>query len=466
MFQISAAETFAGSPRAGHSRDVSLLLDNATSYTKGLLPGAISLGVVFFMIAFAMATAKCCRVGLVSGKPLSTRQSRVVRPLFIGLGTLFIVGAILLVSHGLTDLQDTVTILQQSASDVQDIAAEADMLVNTVLADVRAIARPTRAALERELTSQALCPADPSLAGVDTAQDLLLKAEDARSMLQQLDELDQVDEIEDGVQLLNDAANGLAEATGAVDLTAWHALLILIPLTILPTILVAATILVHHDVDLPVPCVLYWLLVPIFVLLVIICSVAAALLLPLITANSDLCLPPSLSSDSYPANTPDTTTLRVLDRLGYSEPTNSVRAVTDYYLSACPADTPHPLGDWTTDRLPALVESQLVLDQLAGTLEPILAPLSLHCNREYDALVELVEDMQGLVAVLVEALERTQTTVACETWVPLYQRILYEGACTNSIRALLFLFACTLSLAVLGWTMIGLRSAVQPVQFK
>ena len=251
---------------------------------------------------------------------------------------MFILFAILLVTQGITNLQDTVVTVHRSAVDIDSIATEADDIINSGLLSVQGTASSVRDGILTELSSDNFCPADPTLANNQAAAEIRVKADEAVQLLSSLDNFlgDQLTVISTATLQAAKGARQVENATDDVDLTDWEALLILIPYTIIPCILVAAAILAQYDVQVPfLNCVIQWFLMPFFVILVVVCAVISCIMVAAASANSDFCLPGGRPEiDTYTGMSPDTTVYRLLDRYQFDQ-SSVVRQVSDYYISQC-----------------------------------------------------------------------------------------------------------------------------------
>lgn len=498
------ASTLVGSPRFGHTSDISTLFgDEPTDYMSGLIFAAAITGVCFIVIMLTILIFMCCgqkRSGFLSGAPFEVTgngsddtkddtgksKSRVtdentsdfrgclgistttwVRVTFILSGITFILFAVLLVTEGITNLQETVRTVHQSSIDIGTLSTEAEEIINVGLRDVRGLANNVRVALGAELEGDAFCPADPGLDNNEAAADVRDKADQALDLLGQLDDFmrDEIDVISEAITEAGSAAAEVEEGLGDVDLTDWEALLILIPFTFVPCLLVAAAILAHFDVEFPFfICFINWFLMPLFILMVVACAVVATLMIAAASANSDFCLPGGYPTDSYDGISPDTTMARILDVNGYQGDT--IREVADFYLAQC-QDVKDPYT-FFTDYVPELTESQSTLKTLLDEIQSdgSLLELSLYCNREFDSVEALLTEMQTILDVLLEAITRIIDLLSCERIVPIYHRAVYDGACQYSVSAVFWVFCGTLIMGFFGLIMIMFRSSYKPTSYK
>jgi len=67
--------------------------------------------------------------------------------------------------------------------------------------------------------------------------------------------------------------------------------------------------------------------------------------------------------------------------------------------------------------------------------------------------------MTEVLLVILDALQRTLDLLACDTIVPIYTNVFYEGTCSYSISAIMWIFSGFLITSFFGLLMITLRSA-------
>jgi hypothetical protein len=109
-------------------------------------------------------------------------------------------------------------------------------------------------------------------------------------------------------------------------------------------------------------------------------------------------------------------------------------------------------------------DSQVTLNELSGSIknDDVLVQLSLYCNREYNNVDALLTEMNDIINVLLEAIERTVDLIACERIVPIYHRSIYDATCQYSVSAVFWIFSGALIMGFFGLLMILFRSAYKP----
>ena len=91
--------------------------------------------------------------------------------------------------------------------------------------------------------------------------------------------------------------------------------------------------------------------------------------------------------------------------------------------------------------------------------------LSLYCDRDFDVLDELLGDMTDILNVTVTSVRRTLALVSCDQIVPIYTGLFYEGTCTYSMKAVMWVYSGLLIMAVFGLTMLTMRAAIKPTLY-
>ena len=394
LAQPPVASSLTANPRFGHTRDISMLFVDqagASDYYTGLILLAVVIAVCFFAFMLVILIFKCCGkrcVGFLSGAPFEREasfedydvdkeqpqhrtteasgccgvdKSAWVRLTFIGSGTIFIIFTFLLVMEGITNLQESVGTVHQSSIDVGLLALEAKDIVNKGIGDIQQIADNVRGSLAKELRAEKFCPADPKLENNENAAAIRDKVDYALDMLSRLDGFvgDEVDTISEAISRAVEGAEEVEERTADINLENVAGLLILIFFTIIPSLLVAAAIMAHFDVDVPkFVCFINWFLLPIFIIMVLLCVIVACGMVASASANADFCLPGGYPDDPYTEVSPDTTIKRILDRSGVDK-ADFLRQVTTYYVDQCQnVENPYT---FLTDIRPDLVSFNLVV---------------------------------------------------------------------------------------------------------
>lgn len=413
--QPSGVENLASAPRFGFSRNVDSLYNGDTEemndYMMGLGILAGIVGVFFLMFLMIIIIFKCCgkkRVGFLSGarfqvylgfdgddedkanenefvdEPerypehddprISKRKKRSnsstgcycggtivsVRFTFMLSGCIFIVFAMLMITEGLANLQGTVKSVHHSAVNIEYITSEAQDILQNGVTQIQSVATHVRAALQEELDRPDFCPDDLELEDNPQAADVTKEMNSALAQLRQIDTFvdDRVNDVAEALSEASGQSQTVVDAVGDVDLTDWHALLILIIFTLVPSLLVSAAILAHFDIEsLCFYHVVDCFLLPLFIFMVVLCVAMSCTMLVGAAVNSDFCLPGGRPDDPYTGDSPDASILRMLDAQGIVGEDDYVRKVADWYIHQCRREDVDDPFDFMVSHLPDLVRT-------------------------------------------------------------------------------------------------------------
>lgn len=261
----------------------------------------------------------------------SDKRPARVRVAFIIAGLLFIVFAILLVAKGLTNLQNSVNIFHGSAEDVNTITIGAKDVIQNGFRQLKDEVDSARTQVTQQLFQSSFCPADPSVQNSDLAQQVKTQAEEAVVLLDQLNNFsdEPLNQLENAIEKVQNAVTNIGDYTDQIELTDWKVLLILIPYTTVPAILIACCIMVHLNVDISsLRCSINWLFLPLFVIMTAAAWGSAAGMLMGANATSDFCLP------GGEENMPGTTIQNIMVRQGFNS-SSIVYDSVSYYIGQC-----------------------------------------------------------------------------------------------------------------------------------
>ena len=95
-----------------------------------------------------------------------------------------------------------------------------------------------------------------------------------------------------------------------------------------------------------------------------------------------------------------------------------------------------------------------------------LEQLSLGCNRDFRPLHRSLGQMNGVLDALLQEANRALNLLSCETIVPIYTDVVYDGTCKYSVSGFAWIFSCLLIMSVMGMIMIMFRSSYQNTVFE
>jgi hypothetical protein len=254
------------------------------------------------------------------------------RIVFLTSGVIYITFAALLVTKGITNLQDSVNTMNVSAQQISLISAEAADIIQVGLRDLKDLAGTIRTQISDQFEGQAFCPADPTLINSALGQDISGQADEAIILLDRLGAASEdLDNLEDGVTTVSSRSLDVIDETEDIDLNDWEALLILIPYIVVPSILMSACVMAFFDVEYhPVlSSAIHYFFMPLFILMNIVAFMAAGMMIIGAGANADFCLPGGQTGAS-----PDQSVLQILKLEGY-DTESKVFKIFQFYINKC-----------------------------------------------------------------------------------------------------------------------------------
>lgn len=270
-------------PRFGHPTDFALLFSEdqaeVTDYAQGLLfIGCFLLAVfiVWFLVVVALKFTP--GAGFLQGRRFTnrTRASRV-RVVFTVVALIAITFTVLLVTQGITNLQDTLTTISNSNQQVEDVVNEADLIANN-LQEVGVQSVTIRNTLVANLGN--FCPNSADLLS-STGLDIEGQVQVAIDLLQQLSDFvyGNLQELKDGIAKAKAVTQSIDQATTNIAIQDWQSLIILIPFVLIPSFLLVGVLMAACDVSNEFfECILSWFLLPLlFVMTIASISLSSAI---------------------------------------------------------------------------------------------------------------------------------------------------------------------------------------------
>lgn len=270
------------------------------------------------------------------GASFRQRPTRV-RIWFLLCSLVFIIFSILSVTNGLANLQSTVNTVSYNSYLVDGLSREASDILNSV-EEVRETAVRIKEALVTELNGENFCPGSDLLQDSGASTVIVDQANEAIPYLSQLENFagEDLDGLGSAADELQSGASTVQQETEKLDLTSWQSLIILIPFTIVPAILMSATILAMFDAQFRLfTCLVNWVIFPLFFILVIVACVTSTIMITAVGVNADFCLP----KDQNGPPTVDTTVLNVLQLQGYPNTTMEYK-LAEFYITNCQTRDP------------------------------------------------------------------------------------------------------------------------------
>lgn len=498
-------------PRLGHTNNLTSLFEGDVTESSDYVVGLIFVGCIILAVFLTWATLlmifMCVgnKVGFLSGAPFlrkpqdsfskeddhdefkdestnANEQNDIViagtartqkapvlgddwkskatisRIVFILSGILCIAFASLMVTHGITNLQSGINTAHDNSIKFNQLTGDATRVIREGLTGLRETAINIRSVIETELSPDRFCPANPELAESNFGQSLRLQADDVLRLLGEVENFhdSELGELDNALQELFDRTEEINNEVEDINLYDWESLIILLPYTVFPALLIIAAMLALFDVSSDhYHCFISWFVLPIFIIMTSLAFIFAAIMAVMAGVNSDFCLPGGRDDSS-----PDEHIRSILRIEGYGEETFPFR-VANWYISQC-KDIADPLQE-TRRYGPELESNHAALASLITTLRTSqqIDELSIYCNRDYDTLDVVLESMQNVVEILIQSLQRVLDLAQCGRIIPLYTGTLYNAGCSFSPKAVFWVFSSCLIFAVFGMVMVTLRSSMK-----
>ena len=475
-FPTAVTDAFHSIPRFGHTSTISSLAsfdnDEQVDYAMGLvfIAAVVLCFFLFWTVTLiVLAVMGQDQVGFFAGKgfiqPVSKKfgtyddpgakeykRPRRVRITFLVCAVCVVVFSILLVTNGLSQVENMQTTLMNSNADVQDLTASGEEIAEQ-LELVGDSAAPIRDELVGRLQT-GFCPANPSLID-ETGYDFDSMASDGIEYLNILSDFvnNDVAEMRQALQDINDATEDVSTALSTYDISDDAAMAYVIPIIVLACILAFAVILAWCDISHPKwDCVLKWFFVPLFGIGIIFSWVCVSLFGLLTTANSDMCS----GGEDFPS--PDGTILEVLRQQGYDNPNSIIFQSIAYYTGGC--RTPFPFI-FLRDYLDELSLAMNSTDVLRNSVDSIgIEELEELCGAGFASLNSLLDDVADKLVILSDSADLTFDLISCSNINPIYVNTFHKAACTESASGLSWVFSSLLVISICGMTMLTLRSAM------
>ena len=363
-------------PRFGHPSNLTAILESqsteeAESYATGLIfTGCIIVGF-FLLWAIVLMVFMCIghKVGFLSGAPFLRKpvdpnggegsdggsvdyaaktstyrgdpwKSRptMARICFMISGVICIAFGVLMVTYGITNLQSGINTAHQNSLALNELTGNARVVITEGLLDVQDMAEYIRTIVVNEFEPTNFCPADPEMKDSETARDFSRQTTEVTDFLDDLDDFSSsvLNDVDDAMKILNDGSAEVSDKAGEVKVNDWEALIVLIPYTIFPAIMIVAALLAFLDVSSErYHCFISWFVLPIFILMTLVACVFAAAMAIAAGVNGDFCLPGGRE------DSPDQLVRDVLLIEGYDEDSFAYKAA-NWYISQCEG-VPDPL---------------------------------------------------------------------------------------------------------------------------
>ncbi|KAL7579429.1 hypothetical protein ACA910_014093 [Epithemia clementina (nom. ined.)] len=387
-------------------------------------------------------------------------RATISRMVFIGCGVVCITFGLLLVTMGVTNLQTVINTVDKRSYDMNKIAESTIVLINRGMRDLSKSAQTLRGIIIEDMGKDAdFCPADPTSSGSEVARDMKQTKDGVVDFLFELQNFkdDLLAELEDAMGVVAEGTKDITDEAGDINVNDWQSLIVILPYTMLPSLMIVAATLAMFDVSSCFfSCLINWLVLPLFILVTMGAFAVAGGMSIMAGINSDFCLP-----GGRPGSSPDESILSIMRVLGYEENFLPYQ-VANFYIRQCTLNVTDP---WLDIRKyePTLVNSLNSLRDMITKLtnEEISDELAVYCNRDFDILVPILKSMSDLINILRNSLIALLDLARCGRLIPLYTDTMYNAGCLYAPRAVFWVFYSCLILAFFGMLMITLRSSMK-----
>jgi hypothetical protein len=447
-------------PRFSHHADFSALFSeepkDVKDYTAGLLFVACFIMSFFTVWGLLILLFKCLgpfRVGVFSGFPYQRDgwASRTGRGLFLFSGLIVMIFSILIVTKGLTQVQNTTDIIDATNQDVMKIQSEfSDLTTN--LKNVARDAMPIRDELVAFLNGD-ICPLVPGDADTDIFRQL------GRRSLIALNELStfisgELVGVETALEQLSHGTDQVGKALDRVDFTSGAVVGIMIPYFVVPAMLLVALFMGWTETFVErYFCFTEWFTMPFFIVMIMFSYVGCGFVVLATEGNADYC-------SGGVQSTPEGTILNIMARQNLTQGEIYFDAIK-FYSQQCAAANPWEfLENYHND----LVEASVALEGFGKAIAEANAEnLSKQCGVDYVSESELITQLQSYTSVLIETVNRSMELLRCSSIVPLYTNSVYEATCQSNMTAATWIFGSSFVISFFGMIMIMFRGAYFPL---
>lgn len=448
-------------PRFSHSSDFSDLFSSnqqeVSDYAQGLLFIGCFLLTVFVIWFIILLVLKCTPgAGFLAGHRFTNRtRATHVRIVFTLAAVLSMLFTILLVTEGITNLQDTLTTVDNSNQEISGIVSSAERIASS-LQVVGDSSKSIRTTLIDNLGN--LCPSTDALQS-EIGIDLEAQAQTAIDLLQQLNDFVSGDlqSLQKGIATAKALTEDIDTATTNIAIYDWQSLLILIPWILVPSFMLVGVLMATCYVSNEVfECILSWFLTPLLIVMTIFSIGLASAVSLAAVGNADFC-------SGGTTKTPNESVDAILINQGYSTSDVLYQAIK-FYTNQCTDASGNPFYfiEGYAEQIASADVQVATLDASINTIG--LDRLELLCGENIREIAALTGQMSTNLGILKNSSEETIQLLSCDNLVPVYTSTVYDGTCNYSIKGVTWTFAAFLVVGFMGTLMIMLRSSFLAVE--
>ena len=257
----------------------------------------------------------------------------IFRIIFIVSGVICIAFGLLLVTQGVTNLQTTINTVDARATDLNRLASSTVVVIRRGMRDLTATAQTLRTIIVNDMGDDAdFCPADPELSLTDTGREVKETKDDVINVLESLGDFQDalLAQLEDAMDVIVDGTDEVLNESDQFELNGWESLIVVIPYTVFPSLMIVAALLALFDVSSNTySCVINWFVLPVFVLMTVVAFVFAGSMSIAAGVNTDFCLPGGRTDSS-----PDSSLLSIMEARDFNRDSIEYK-VANFYISQC-----------------------------------------------------------------------------------------------------------------------------------
>jgi len=473
------ARTMHATPRFGHNKNFYMMFSKDAAdrqdYLWGLIFGGCLLISIFAVWMITLLVFKCRgkdKVGFLSGAPFTKppqvsdtefRRPNRSRWTFLISGFLLILFGVLFVTQGLTNIRNTVTTVRSQTAEINALITEAKEIAVS-LQEIGIAASTARETLVQDLGN--FCPGEEDIDGV-TGVNIDEYAQDAIDLLGDLGDFLKND-LEDLEIALQDGKNGLDDAEEVfteIDLHDWQALVVLIPIILVPSFLMVGVLMAMFDATSETfTFILKWFFMPIFVLIAAGAIIGSGAMMTASSMNADWCSGDESFSESFSDNyiheapSPDLTIMNILNVRDFNT-SDLVFKGFQFYVTQCLSPDPWEFIREYDQKLNA---GNQTLVELTDSIESVgVSSLTSICGVDFLPYDALLNNMLANVKNLRDSVYSVKSLLACDRIVSIYTNLAYEGTCKYSVKGIAWMWISLGFIGTFAMIMITLRSSLQ-----
>mmetsp|Transcript_36722 Transcript_36722/g.53955 ORF Transcript_36722/g.53955 Transcript_36722/m.53955 type:complete len:563 (-) Transcript_36722:9-1697(-) len=384
-----------------------------------------------------------------SEHPTPFLRPRRVRAIVLACSSTVIIFSVLLITKGLSAVEDTTTTLNDITKDVHRYMGKANHIANSIIF-AEEITQDIRQNIVVDMKN--FCP------NHDLSTFFGEKEVQLLNLAKTLD--NEAKNFVDGdLQTLKGVFDYVEQkAEQFSELLEWRAPLkytpaFWIPLIFLSTMFIIGTILAWMELSpAKFRFMQSFVLVPVFYLMILVSFVFSSSISVVAVVNADAC------SGGEPPGSPEGTIMEFFDKSEMNKQ-KILRSALLYYIEGCVLDDPFLFISEYRDHMTGALSQ---LESLIRSIEYMGNPeeLSELCGKDITPTIDSLGIVVTTLRDLIDVAKETIDLLSCENVLyPLYRRTFHEAGCTHSITGLSWILSSLVVITICGMTMITLRAS-------